>query len=577
MRKPVLLFLIPTALLCAQVSQPAGMPQPKPAKMEGQVVDSISGEPLAKVSLTLSPHGGAAKTQSAASEADGSFHFKDLSPGKYSLFAEKPGYVRQMYGARRLPYLGTNLELAEGQDLSNIVFKLIPQGVISGKVMNEDGDPMSSVSVEMLQYGYDHGERRLVGRVAFRTNDVGEYRIPNLTPGTYYLQVIAKSPAPAASNVAKPADPNKPELDYADQYYPDAFNPSGAAPLQVTAGAELTNIDVHLRKIQVYRIRGKVIDGTTGAPATDARMIILPTPSGPTSFFLGGSPSGGSPGRTPQGKFELSAVAPGSYIVAAQIQSGDQALYGSQRVTVVDQNIENVEIRVPPLEEVSGTVELSGRSAQPTGESGTANQSPPQAISLKSISIALTPDGGIAFGDMPLTGVAADGTFTFQKLPPDKYRVNVNGLPSGTYFKSVRVGGQGSDEGIADLTAGGPIEVDLSMGAATVNGVVVDADSKPVSGAIVTLVPGDASMQNREDLYRQIYADQNGRFQIQNLAPGAYALFAWEDIEPGAFQDPAFRKPFESKSVRLKLSENDNGMVELHIITSDEVARVVGQ
>lgn len=154
-------LLLGMAFLCAQDTQSAANQQPKPAKIGGKVVSSTTGEPVRKATLTLRPSTNPTQTQTATSEADGSFAFENLSPGTYALHAEKPGFVRQYYGARRAMSSGTPLKLAEGQDLKSIDFKLVPQGVISGTVTDEDGEPMAGVRVQPMQYGYLSGKRQL--------------------------------------------------------------------------------------------------------------------------------------------------------------------------------------------------------------------------------------------------------------------------------------------------------------------------------------------------------------------------------------------------------------------------------
>jgi len=51
------------------------------------------------------------------------------------------------------------------------------------------------------------------------------------------------------------------------------------------------------------------------------------------------------------------------------------------------------------------------------------------------------------------------------------------------------------------------------------------------------------------------------------MKPVEYMVLAWEDIESGAADDEEFRKPFESKGTRLKLSEGSKESLQLTAIT----------
>jgi hypothetical protein len=67
--------------------------------IEGQVISGLTGEPLkkAQVGLRLVTGGESAST---VSDAAGHFAIAGVGPGKYNLYAERNGFVRQEYGAR---------------------------------------------------------------------------------------------------------------------------------------------------------------------------------------------------------------------------------------------------------------------------------------------------------------------------------------------------------------------------------------------------------------------------------------------------------------------------------------------
>gem|GEM_PF-5863166 len=122
------------------------------------------------------------------SDAEGKFSIDNVEPGRYWLSAERQGFVKMDYGARRPSVPGTVLTLEAGKDLTGLMFKLVPQGIIAGRVLDDEGEPLSGVMVQVLQQRYMQRRKRLVPAAAgVQTNDLGEYRVANLSPGEYKL------------------------------------------------------------------------------------------------------------------------------------------------------------------------------------------------------------------------------------------------------------------------------------------------------------------------------------------------------------------------------------------------------
>ena len=163
-----------------------------PGSLEGRVM-STTGEPLRKVVLTLRPNGrgGGGGTYGATSAADGSFRFASVDQGNYALIGERTGYVRETLsspgGQTRV------LEVVSEKTTSGIELKLTPQSVIAGHVFDEDGDPVQSVDVEVWRYAYPRGRKQLTQVESGSTNDLGEFRIYNLSPGRYYVSATART------------------------------------------------------------------------------------------------------------------------------------------------------------------------------------------------------------------------------------------------------------------------------------------------------------------------------------------------------------------------------------------------
>src|SRR5262249_3359767 len=97
------------------------------------------------------------------------------------------------YGQRRPLQAGTPLQLADAQQLSGIDFRLPRGSVIAGHVMDETGDPMPGIGVQVMRYQYAQGNRQLVPAGHAQTDDQGAFRVWRLNPGDYYVSAQSRT------------------------------------------------------------------------------------------------------------------------------------------------------------------------------------------------------------------------------------------------------------------------------------------------------------------------------------------------------------------------------------------------
>jgi len=135
--------------------------------ISGQVSNAATGEPVRRAMVSLrridmSP--GVTNIQvsnTASTDATGQFAITGIAPGKYRLSAEHSGFIVTQYGARGPNKPGTLLTLEPGQKSSDLAMRLTPQGVIAGRVLDEEGEPVANVDVQVLRQQYMQGHKQM--------------------------------------------------------------------------------------------------------------------------------------------------------------------------------------------------------------------------------------------------------------------------------------------------------------------------------------------------------------------------------------------------------------------------------
>ena len=530
----------PTQTPSPHAGAPADKAPEKTASIEGTVLDAKLGKPVKDANLLAALVTGGGTNASTKTDETGHFVLKNLTAGSYLLIADHPRYARQTYGSRNGLLGGTPLTLTVGQELKEITFKIQPNAVASGRVLDEDGEPMPQIMVAALKGMYSKGKRQYLPLATAMTNDLGEYRIANMAAGRYLISATKMNQN--ASNTKAPE--GEPEKTYVTTYYPNALDATGGAPVDVMAGGDAGGMDIRMAKTKSVRIKGRVV----GAPADkDVAIRVIPKDAGVLSMIIGRS----AQVKKADGTFEIVGVTPGSYTLRVSDPTGMKPMGAGVQVQVGDRALESMVIEVATSAELSGVV--VALKDNPKNDQ----------VSVGGARVVLESVEGLVIIP-PNTTVGEDGTFTLKDVAPDKYFVRVMNGPAGSFVESAKFGTQEMGDQGLDLSGAAPgkLEIKLNPGGAQVDGVVCGQDDKPISGVTVALIPDSGKYL----LYQTIFTDQNGAFSFKGITPGGYKVLAWEDIEPNAFQDPEFVKPYIGKAEAVSLKVNDHRAVSLKAI-----------
>jgi hypothetical protein len=324
------------------------------------------------------------------------------------------------------------------------------------------------------------------------------------------------------------------------------FDSANATPIAVAAGTEVTGINLTMRKTTTVHVKG-VVSNIPAGNKQPVQVLLVPRGRG---GFIGGPRNFAAA----KGSFELRGVTPGQYSLAAMLNEEGQNYSAFMPLDVGSSNLENLNLSLSAGVDIPGKIRIEGDGQQ----------------SIGTVNVNLLPrEDSFIFGGAGSNGMKEDNTFVLKNVGAGVFRVNVFGLPDGFYVKSVKSGEIDIQMDGLDVTRGAPSPLDIlvSPHAGVVSGTVQNPNTgQPASGALVVLVPEEKERRDQQQFYRTTTTDQNGSYLVKNIPPGEYKAFAWEDIDPGAYTDPEFLKPFESKGEAVTISESDQKSVSLTMI-----------
>ncbi|MBV9885464.1 MAG: carboxypeptidase regulatory-like domain-containing protein, partial [Acidobacteria bacterium] len=294
------------------------------------------------------------------SEAGGHFQFRGIIPGQYRLRVARNGYVNQEYGQRSVTGPGATLTLRGGQEMKDLLFRLIPSATIAGRIEDEDGEPIAWAHVTALRSAYSDGKRTFTSVATNPTNDLGEYRLFGLPPGRYFISATYR-PGAVHGDGDSDYDYGGAESlkeNYVLTYYPGTFDSTNAQSVTVKSGEEIPSMNFMMRPTAVYRVKGRVINMVPDPKRVEHPVVFLtPRGGGIQSNYI----TFGESNRVKKdGTFDLAGVVPGSYTLQASIYNGEQEHAVTQRVEVGDADVEGVQLVISKGFNVSGNVRWDG-------------------------------------------------------------------------------------------------------------------------------------------------------------------------------------------------------------------------
>jgi hypothetical protein len=509
----VVLFSISAIAVAEQAKAP---PIPS-ARIGGTILDGITNKPVAGVAVSMLQ---GTDRRDSMTDASGQFAFT-ATHGTVRLVTSKAGYASVRPEGHKLPTDGVLISLTPGQQLRNLTLHIWPTGSLTGTVYDSKSKPVQYARAQLMRYMYDEDGQRILtpagsGRGG-ETNDHGEFRISDVDPGDYDLQV---DPPVFAERV--PGEP---------------FTPLRPTTAAVKSGAETHIADLTLPSVRGVTMRLRLLN-RTGQSVQNTMMkylhwnrrndlgvsIIVPL------LILGGPERAEIP------------VPIGIYSVTAGWMTGGspdaQPVGLGNTIVEAGQNNADVEIVVKRGVRITGQAVMEQPKGAPRPVSG--------------VRCDFSSDAFPALH----AGSIQDGSISIDNVQKAVYRMTCSSPTLDSYITGIKQGDRDVLKQGLEISDGGEIAaftVSFSPSGATIEGSVLGDAKNKAGGALVALVPDDP-LRNAKYLYRATNADQNGAFSLKAVAPGAYHVFAWTELEGAAYKNDEFMKQYAEQGTAIKVA-----------------------
>ena len=487
-------------------------------QISGRVYRSDTDEPVPKAQVSLFPSDtdtakAAGPERIVRSGPDGTFVFPELPAGTYGASASRNGFSEYSRQEEEDSHdRPITIALKPGEKLEGLALRLHPTGVIAGQISDEDGEAVEGLEVFALRISFMPGGKKQVS-AAGRTvsDDLGNFRMPSLPPGSYYVSAggLIEHPKEAVGLKQSPTG----GVQYRNTFYPGTSSLDEAQVLRV--GAELATNDLRfiVPTEGTYAISGKVLSGVGQPTLKDAEVSCERTDAAGYNFSE-------AVGQTAQMEsdhsFKCSPVPPGDYTLRVKtVNTGVEKELGFASVRVMDSNV-HANIEVGRAAEVRGSVVA------------------PQGLSLTGKLITLETFGSGFYLLHEAPGVDSGGRFVITNIPPGEFFFTVSDRQGeeSAYVKKAICNGRDYASRELTLAVGTSLDCDVTLASdtGTIHGKVADGDN-PVPGLVVVLVPDSRELRAIPRYTLTAKTDASGQYKIAGVIPGDYRLFA---IPPSA-------------------------------------------
>jgi hypothetical protein len=507
---------------------PQATDKPPSASIRGRVTDEATGRPvrMARIALVPSPRARAAPERFTRTADDGTYQFRELPAGRFTLTVSKPRYVTLEHGQKLPAPSGIVLAVEAGGVLDRVDVHLPRAAAITGRVRDELGETMQGAAVSAMRVAYSQRGRSLVPVGTASTNDAGEYRIAQLQPGEYYVVAAERGDSFGSEPDA--------DIGFLKTAYPSSASLASARLVPVLGGHDTTRIDIAMLPARAAPVAGRVITAS-GLPAANAWLVLQSIGEGPGSG-LGSDTRSGS-----DGSFLIPNVVAGPYEMHVRL-SGKPSEGAVLSFVATGEPVTNWTIPVT----VGGR--MRGRVVPPAN----AGLVRPADLSFSAVPVSDTLMFGTGFGGP----IKDDWTFDWDFLLGRRVIRHAT-LPPGWSISAVMRG----DEDITDVPVvfnGAEVvenlEILLTTDSTSIVGTTTGEGGVPAADYTVIAFSDDADKWTPWSRFiKSARPDDKKQFRIEGLPPDRYRIAALTRVENLQWLDRDFLEKLRPDALPLTL------------------------
>jgi len=519
----------------------------QPAAFEGTAVNGANGQPLPGVHISLIgvTMSGIRDAYGAISDATGHFSIAGIPPGPYVLLTELRGfiYVQEKKGALPIPAV----TLKAGEHVAAFKLEMSPRAVISGRVVDEFGDPVQHVNVHVQAVSPETApvSLNIAGQDA-QTDDRGVFRISG-APGSYHVR--ANPPHNESDGTPEIRTDGTAPIVYGDTWYPGVTQVEQAAPVEAKAGAEIGGIEIRLARAATRETHRLTISGAvSGLPAGAASTATV-------RFHYGAGPMAGmsfmSASVRPDGTFTLPFSEPGPYRVWAYYSDAKTHLQSQPVEFRATADVTGLQLNLEPGGEITGSVEVPGDRPGVPREKRT-----------------------VRIGDSSVE-TGSDGSFHLTGASPGKYSVEIDPLPQNGYVESMTLDGAKISGGSLDLTHGvrvSKLKIAVTIGG-EITGAVLNKDGQRAANSLVVVALAPAEDEYEIDSRSMGRVDDNGVYTFHGVAPGKYRLVALDLFSGSQITSPDDAKRFVQRGELIEVKPGERITKDIKVLEPDDAKK----
>jgi hypothetical protein len=451
------------------------------------------------------------KQITATTDEHGQYRLGDLPGAQYRVMAQSP------QGGGRLSM--TRVVTLAGQDVEGIDFKFVQAGTITGKVLDENKEPVPNMFVTLVSKEYYLGSVGYFLKNSSRTNDQGEYKIAGVEAGRPFYLMTDYRRQSLPPHAETPLNPKMRRSMPMRTWYLSSPDREGAASITLRPGEIREAVNIEVKKSPSYCMSG--VAATPNGPGVLRVSIEALTPSSGTSS------SGGmfmaTPGTVtgPDGEFRFCDLFPGSYrVTVTERNQSPDSTFAITNVTISDKDLADLKFPTSPRVSLNAEVILDGPQPNvPITVKPSLTLTPLLRTQNPGEKLRVQPD---IPGTLPMTGLLLDD-----------YGVRATINSPGLYVKDVTYAGRSvrfAPLHLGSAAEGSGLQMTIGQDGGTITGSVTDKDGNPIADTLVVVIPADTP--NEGALAAQIISgqtDQGGHYTSRPLAPGKYFVVATED------------------------------------------------